>query len=321
MATDHYATLGLKRTATSDDIHKAYRELARKYHPDLHPDDAGAKKKFQDVQAAFDVLNDPKKRAMYDRFGPGFESLGGGSGTGGPRPWPGPSGGGGQSFHFDFDDLLSQAETKQAAGGGFADFFRQFAGAGRGGPGGSAPPAKGEDIEHVLTVPFATAVLGGQAQIAVQRPDGRTETITVKIPVGIGDGKRIRLRGQGEPGLHGNHGDLLIRVRVSKHPCFRRHGRQLEITVPVTLAEAIAGAKIDVPTPTGTIALQIPPGTSSGMKLRVKRHGVAPDGKASGDLFAEVQIVLPDQLSEENRKRIADLAGGYPPNPRRDLRW
>ncbi|MBN1851317.1 MAG: DnaJ domain-containing protein [Pirellulales bacterium] len=326
MGTDYYATLGLKKAATSEEIHKAYRELARKYHPDLHPDDANAKKKFQEVQAAFDVLNDPKKREMYDQYGPGFESLGG---TGGPyraHPWQG-AGGEGQTFHFDFEDLFNQAQTQSGGGGGsFADFFRNFTAAGRGRPGGASSsssrhPLKGDDIEHDLSVPFASAVLGGQAQIAVQRPNGRTETITVKIPAGIEDGKKIRLRGQGESGPRGRNGDLLIRVHVSDHPCFRRRGKQLEVTVPISLAEAIAGAKIDVPTPRGTITLQIPPGTSSGKRLRIKGHGIHPTGKPPGDLYAEVQIVLPDRIDEADRKRIAELASRYPLNPRKDLRW
>lgn len=324
MANDYYATLGLKRGASADEIRKAYRELARKHHPDLNPDNAGAKKMFQEVQAAFDVLSDHKKREMYDRYGSGFESLGGGPGSGGPRGWP--DAGGGQSFHFDVEDLFSQAQGRPAGsgGGGVADFFRQFTGGGRGVPGGAhgpMSPTKGENIEHELAIPFASSVLGGQAQIAVQRPDGRTETITVTIPAGIQDGKKIRLRGQGEPGPHGNNGDLLIRVHVSEHPCFRRRGKRLEVTVPITLAEAISGAKIDVPTPKGTISLQIPQGTSSGKILRIKGHGTAAGGDSPGDLFAEMQIVLPDKLSEENRKQIAELAGVSPRNPRGELRW
>ena len=172
MADDYYATLGIGRTASADDIRKAYRQLARKYHPDLNPDDPKSKEKFQQVQAAFDVLNDPKKRELYDRYGPAFEHMGGQSGGGGPRPWPsGGPGGGAEAFEVNFEDLFGGGGA--GGGGGFADLFKQFGQRGRGGGGGrrsSAPqPARGADLEHELTVPFATAVLGGEAQIAVRR--------------------------------------------------------------------------------------------------------------------------------------------------------
>lgn len=324
MSDDPYKTLGVSRSASADEIRKAYRDLARKYHPDLHPDDAEAKKKFQEVQSAFDVLNDPKKKEMYDRYGAGFETAGAGRGPygagGGGGTWGGP-GAGGQTFHFDFEDLFGGAPSGPAGrtrgGGGFADFFRQF------GQGTARPQAaRGADIEHELAVPFATAINGGKAQISVRRPNGKVENLTVSIPAGIDDGQKIRLRGQGEPGAAGApSGDILITVHVSPHPYFTRRGKRLDVVVPITLDEAVSGAKIDVPTPRGTVAVSVPPGTSSGKKLRIKGHGVAPKGEPPGDLFAEVQIVLPDSLSDDERRSIAEISRRHRQNPRAELRW
>ena len=316
MAEDYYATLGVARGASAEEIKKAYRKLARENHPDLHPDDPKAKAKFQQVQNAFDVLNDPKKREMFDRYGSAYESMGGG-GPHGPRPWPG--GGGarpGEAHEVNIEDLFS------GAGGGFADLFKQFGGRGRAGGNRRPMPEEGADLEHVLSIPFASAVLGGEAQIAVQRGDGRTETIRVKIPAGIEDGKKIRLRGQGEPGANGGPaGDILIRVSIAPHPHFRRVGKRLEVSVPITLAEAIAGAKVDVPTPHGTITLTVPPGSSSGRKLRAKGQGVKAGSGEPGDLVAELEIVMPKDLSEEDRQQLATIAQRYNDNPRAELRW
>lgn len=320
MAEDFYTTLGIARTATPEEIQKAYRTLVRKYHPDKNPDDPKAKEKFQKVQAAFDVLNDPKKREMFDRYGSAYESVGAGGGPQG-RPWPGGGGDGGQQYEVNLEDLFGGGG---GGAGGFGDFFRQFGQRGRAGGGGDGRPrpSAGADIEHELAVPFASAVLGGEAQIGVRRADGRTETIRVKIPVGIEDGKKIRLRGQGEQGANGGPaGDILIKVRVMPHPAFQRHGKNLEVTVPITLAEAITGGKIDVPTPHGTITVTVPPDSSSGKKLRLKGQGVKSADGSAGDLFAELQVTLPKNLSDEDREQLGTIAAKYADNPRADLKW
>lgn len=326
MATDYYNTLGLKKGASEDEIRTAYRSMARKYHPDLNQGDEVAKKKFQEVQQAFDVLSDPKKREMYERFGPGFESMSGGPGAG-PQGWPG-AGGPGGNVDFDLNDLFGGGAGAGGfgggAGGGFADIFKQFS-KGQQGPGGRTagrrPPQRGEDIEHQITVPFATVIKGGEAEIGIQRADGKSETIKVKIPAGVENGKKIRLRGQGNssPG-GGADGDLLLSVNAAAHPYYKRRGLHLDLTAPITLAEAATGAKIDIPTPKGTVTLTVPAGTSSGKRLRVKGHGVQKSG-AEGDLFVELQIVLPEDLSEEEQKTIAELVVGRPANPRGDIRW
>lgn len=321
MATDPYQTLGIGKQASQDEISKAYRKLAREYHPDMNPDDETAKKKFQEVQSAFDVLGDEKKRKMYDRYGAGFESMGGG----GPRPggWPGGGGAGGANADFDFSDLFGGGAGAGAAGGGFADLFKHFS-PGESGTRGrrSRQPQPGADLEYELTVPFATAVNGGEASISLRRASGKNETLSVKIPAGIDDGQKIRLLGQGEQSHDGGPaGDILVKVVVAPHPHFQRTGKRLDVTVPVTLAEAIEGAKIETPTPHGTITLTIPPGTSGGKKLRLRGQGVKPAKGDPGDLYAEIQIVLPQGLTDQQTQQLADIARSDATNPRDELRW
>ncbi len=316
MAEDYYATLGIGNSASEDDIRKAYRELARKYHPDLNPDDARAKEKFQQVQSAFDVLSDTKKREMYDRYGSAYESMG--AGGAGPQPWAN-AGGGGPNVDINLEDLFGGGG---GGGGGFADLFKQFGQRGRRQQTRRQAPSRGANIEHELTVPFTSAVLGGEAQIAVRRGNGQMETLQVKIPAGIEDGKKIRLRGQGEASVDGGPtGDILIKVRTSPHPHFRRQGKRLDLRVPITLNEALGGAKVDVPTPHGTITLTVPPGTSSGKKLRLKGQGVQPAKGSPGDLLAEIQIVLPPDLTTADREQVESILSKYSDNPRADLLW
>ncbi len=323
MAEDYYTTLEVARDAKPDDIQKAYRRLARKYHPDLHPDDKTAKKKFQEVQAAFDVLNDPKKRELYDRYGSNYEQAAAAAAAGHPgAQWSG--GAGGPDYeNVDFSQFFGE-RFGGGEGGGFADLFGNLGGrAGKQGRRGrGAAKQRGADLESELDIAFNTAITGGSTQVAVHRPAGKVDTISVKIPAGIEDGKKIRLRGQGEPGAGGGPaGDILITIHVAPHPYFRRRGDDLDVRVPVTLAEAVAGAKVEVPTPRGTVALRVPPCTSSGARLRIKGHGVAPTGKTPGDLYAEILIMLPKSLETGEVEQISEIAARHPLNPRAELRW
>lgn len=321
MAEDYYKALEVSRDATADDIHKAYRKLARKYHPDMNPDDKTARDKFQKVQKAYEVLSDPEKRPLYDRFGPNFEHMGAGAGAGSPRSggahW---TGRGPQDVNWEEMDL-GEIFGGGRGGGGFADIFQQF-GAGPQPRSSRRQSQPGGDLHHELEVPFQTAFDGGKVQLNVARPDGSHKTITVSIPKGISHGKKIRLRGEGQPSpLGGPPGDLLITVLIAPHPSFRRVGKHLEVTVPVTLLEAAEGAKIDLPTPRGTVGLTVPPCSSSGRKLRLKGLGVDTGKGDPGDLLAELKIVLPDKLNKEELEMLRQIEQHHPTNPRQNLRW
>jgi DnaJ-class molecular chaperone len=327
MSEDYYKVLGISRGATAEEIQKSYRKLAKKYHPDLNPDDKAAQSKFKEVQHAYDVLSDEKKRKLYDQFGPEFENVAKG---GGPQ-WSSQVPPGYQDFDF-----------AQAFGGGggrggsvppdLEELLRQFTGGGGGGfefGGGQArrrgrrqAAQPGADVQHEVEIPFRTAVMGGEVNLRIRRNGSKAETLAVKIPAGIEDGKTIRLRGQGEPSSNGGPpGDLLVTVRVATHPSFRRDGLDLIVEVRVTLAEAALGAKVDVPTPHGEIALKVPPGTTSGTRLRAKGQGIHKSDGWVGDLYAEILIDIPRKIDDESAELIRKLDSRLRHNPRADLAW
>ena len=326
MSEDYYKVLGVSRGATADEIQKSYRKLAKKYHPDLNPDDKAAQKKFKEVQQAYDVLSDEKKRKLYDQFGPEFENIA----KGGGQQWSSQVPPGYQDFDF------SQAFGGGRSGGGgvppdLEELLRQFTGGGGGsfefGGGTSRRRGRrqaaqpGADVQHEVEIPFRTAVMGGEVSLRIRR-NGKTETLAVKIPSGIDDGKTIRLRGQGEPSQNGGPpGDLLVTVRALSHPSFRRDGLDLIVEVRVTLAEAALGGKVDVPTPHGEIALKVPPGTTSGTRLRAKGQGIRKSDSSVGDLYAEILIDIPKHIDNESAELIRQLDSRLRQNPRADLAW
>jgi DnaJ-class molecular chaperone len=338
MSEDYYDTLGVARGANADEIQKAYRKLARKYHPDLNPDDKTAQKKFKEVQQAYDVLSDEKKRKLYDQFGPAFEQMGaGGPGGAGPQ-WTGQVPPGFEGFEFAGSWPGGGGYGAGGPGGGgqippdLEDLLRQFTGGGAGfdlGGGTSTrrrgrrrPAEPGADVRHEVEVPFRTAVTGGEVSLRIQRGGQKSETISVKIPAGIEDGQTIRLRGQGEASRSdGPAGDLLVTVRVAPHANFRRDGLDLVVKVPVTLAEAALGGKVDVPTPHGTITLKVPAGTSSGTRLRAKGQGIHKSDGRTGDLYAEILIAIPRQIGSESAELIRKLDERLAFDPRADLSW
>jgi len=307
--SDYYQTLEVSKTASADEIKKAYRRLSRKYHPDMNPDDKQAEAKFKEIQQAFDVVGDEEKRKQYDQFGEAFNRRGP---QGQPHSWTG-----GQSAGFDFNDLF----------GGQVDLGDLFGGAFGGGGGGgraggrSRPPAPGRDLEIEVTIPFQLAVNGGEYPLSLQHA-GKTEKIMVKIPPGVDTGSRIRLAGQGEPSPTGGPaGDLHLKLQVTPHPYFRREGNNLLLDVPLAVSEALLGASIEVPTLSeGVVTLKIPSGTSSGAKLRLKGKGCLDrKTKERGDQLVIVKIAVPRDLPPESRELVEQLAEKLKQDPRRDL--
>ena len=290
MSDDYYSVLNVPKTATKEEIQKSYRTLARKFHPDVNPDDPDAKKKFQKLQEAFDVLGNDEKRKMYDQLGSAAYSAQ--SSHGNPFHWDPQQGfpfsgqGSGRHTNFNIDDILEMFNAQHpgsagrsgAAGGPFQQFFDMGMGAagsasrperGRrrstGTSTSSREKAPGSDILQSITIPFAQSVTGGKASISIQRSkSSKPETISFAIPAGVENGKKIRLRGLGNPSdVGGRPGNLIIQVQVEPHPHFQRVGRNLTLTVPITLKEAVFGAKIDIPSPKGQVSLSIPPGSTS----------------------------------------------------------
>ncbi len=312
MDEDYYKILGISRSASQAEVQRAYRELARKYHPDLNPGDAAAKKSFQQVQQAYDVLNNPEKRELYDRYGSSFEAMHGQ----GASPWGGFRQGPGGGFgDMDFAQMFGGRGPE-----GFSDIFEQFSG--RRSARRRSGPRRGASVRQSIEIPFVTAVQGGEVNLTIRRPDGRTEEISVRIPAGVENQQKIRVRGQGEQGPGGGPaGDLLLTVTITPHPFFRRRGRDLELKVPITLGESALGAKVDIPTPKGQITVTVPAGSSSGQRLRLKGLGIAQPNGNIGDLYAELQIVLPAEIDEDARRWIEQFEEHYAVQPRAGLHW
>ena len=318
---DYYEVLGVARDATPEAIKKAYRALARKHHPDVNPGDKSAEAKFKELQQAYDILADQEKRHRYDQYGhAAFEGMAAAGPRAGASDWASRYSGEPGFETIDLSDLLgSFGGGHQGEQAGGPSIFEDLMGRVRGGRPGRQ--RAGRTLEASLTIPFLTAVRGGETTIEVQRSSGKSESLVVKIPPGIDTGARLRLKGQGEHGAKGTPaGDLTIVVQVEPHSYFKREGRNLQVEVPITVAEAILGAKVDVPALNGTKSLTIPPGSSTGLKLRLKGQGIpAAAGKPEGDLFVVLKVVVPKTVDPASRRLIQEFSERNPYNPRTGL--
>jgi curved DNA-binding protein len=299
---DYYATLGVERGATDDDIKKAYRKLARKYHPDVSKE-ANAEEKFKEVGEAYETLKDPEKRAAYDQLGRHST----GEEFRPPPDWQ-------QSFggeQFSFDDL------------DLADLFAGLAGRQR--TSRSAGPIRGADYEAGVQLTFDQAYAGTEIEldlIAVEydeqgNPKRAPHRLKVRVPPGVVDGQKLRVPGKGGKGLRGGRdGDLYLDINVGSHPLYRADGLDLHMDLPLAPWEAILGTSVEMPTPGGTVSLKVPPGTRAGQKLRLTGRGLKrPDG-TTGHFYAVVQIAVPTAVDERQRELYRQLAGASSFNPR-----
>ncbi|RMF88337.1 MAG: J domain-containing protein [Nitrospinota bacterium] len=303
---DYYAILGVPRNASQEEIQRAFRKLARQYHPDVNKS-PGAEEKFKEINEAYEVLKDPEKRAKYDRFGAAWKA----ASQGAPPP-PGA-----EEFYFDFD-LGGEGGDFFRDLGGFSSFFEHLFGSGtrqrtrkgRTGTTGWEWVSRGADQEAPLSLTLEEAARGGRREVTLTDPaTGMKRTLVVNIPPGIRPGQRIRLAGQGGKGTGGGPpGDLYLKVDILPHPHFRLEGRDLYTTLPVTPWEAALGGEASLPTLEGRVTVKIPPGSSSGRKIRLRGKGF-PDGRGgAGDLYAEIKIVVPEQLSPRERELFEQLA-------------
>jgi molecular chaperone DnaJ len=382
---DYYGTLGVKKTATPEEIRKAFRKAARKYHPDVNPNDKRAEEKFKEISEANDVLSDEKKRKIYDQVGFYSDQIDPAQAEAYARQQR--QGGGRAPVDFDGFDFSGFQGTPQAGAGSnswgsFKDIFSGiFSGAQQ--PERPRGPQPGTDLEYQATVDFWTAIRGGQARIQIHRQEtcptchgqastgapvscpecngtgqvtqmggqmkfniacprcngtgrvssacatcqgagvvDRTESVEFRIKAGTRDGQRIRLQGKGNAGLNGGPpGDLFLIVRTSEHPVFARQGDDIQVKVPVTVAEASLGAKVEVPTIDGRAQLKIPPGTQSGQKLRMRGRGVESASHAGqrGDEIVTVEVVVPHLNDERSREIMRELGKLNPADPREQL--
>lgn len=307
MARDPYLELGVARSASADEIRKAFRKLAKQFHPDANPGDKAAEERFKRVSGAFDIVGDPDKRKKFDagqidadgnEVHQGFGGRGpfgpGGASGGQYRPGPGSPGFEG----IDINDL-------------FGDVFGGRGGGGRGGFGGGFS-GRGSDLRAGLDIDLEEAIRGGRKRIAFS--DGRT--IEVTIPKGAQDGQTLRLKGQGSPG-RGGSGDALIELSIKAHPLYRREGETLHMDLPVSVPDAVLGGKVEAPTPDGPVTLTVPKGSNSGAQLRLKGRGfVGPKGQR-GDLLARLVVTLPDAVDPQLEKFAEQWRKERPYSPKK----
>lgn len=326
---DLYSTLGVAKTADAAEIKRSYRKLTQQYHPDKNPGDAAAENKFKEVSSAYEVLSDADKRKNYDEFGDmsltqGFDverarayknaTRGGG---GGRRPrgggFPGAGGGG-------FDESMF-SNMGDARGTSFDDLLSQLFGGGRvvdpqgGGRNRGPVSRRGHDIEGEITIDFMDMLRGKVVPLRIESESGNARTLDVKVPAGIPDGGKLRMRGQGGQGDPA--GDILLTVKVAPHPRLKRDGSHLQLSLPVTALEAYRGGPVDVPTVSGTVTLKLKPGSQSGQILRLKGKGIASPGQEPGDLLVTLDVRLPAAGDAELLAALERLQADA--DPRADL--
>jgi len=285
MNKDYYKILGVSENASLDEIKKVYRKLAKKYHPDSHPNDKQAESRFKEISEAYHVLSDSGRRKKYDDFRK----------FGGRMP-------GGDMGNFNFE-WGSPGEDK-----GFGDLFSQFFGGGRTNRRSHSRRVKGQDVEANLTIPFEVAALGGKQSFSVNF-SGKNKTFSVNIKPGIENGEKIRLRGQGASGYGGDPGDLILTAYISNHNIFEKEGINIISKAKINLAQALLGTKIQVMTVEGKkVQMKIQPGSQNGSRLRLKGMGIKMKDGQVGDHLVEIEVNLPDRLSREQKKLIEEFA-------------
>lgn len=320
---DYYKILGVNKSATQDDIKKAFRKLARKYHPDANPNNPEAEEKFKEIGEAYEVLGNAQNRSKYDQLGANWKQY---SRAGAGRP-----GGGGRTYTYDFG---GRGFSFDDLGSGFSDFFEMFFGRGANerfsgyssgadsqfGRNARAGMQKGQDMQSELEITLKEAYAGTQRSLKLQK-EGKVRTVNVKIPRGIKDGGKIRLAGEGSASpIGGQSGDLYLVINIAKHNFFSRKADDLYCEVPVTIKEAYYGSKIDVPTFDGKIMVKVPPKTQGGRTLRLKGKGIPKlKGGGNGNLYAKIRIVLPEKLSGEQKKNFEGFARSLDENPRDNI--
>lgn len=336
---DYYKTLGVARGASEDEIRKAFRKLARQYHPDVAKDKKSAEEKFKEINEAYEVLGDAEKRKKYDTLGADWNS------GGGFRPPPGWQGAGGRARRGGQPQAGQEFEFD---GTGFSDFFEQMFGSarGRGGARGfgqdfEEAPARGQDVEADLMVSLEEALHGATRPISLRRTvpcekcggegevTGRVcgacngsggvakvETYQFRVPPGVREGQKLRLAGRGDAGAGGAKGDLLLRVHYGPHPDFRVENGNLYYELPLAPWEAVLGAQVSVPTLEARVSIKIPPGSQTGQKLRIRERGLPQEGGGRADLFAVLSVETPAKVSDEERELWENLAKGSSFSPR-----
>ncbi len=298
---DFYKTLGVGKQASADEIKKSFRRKARQYHPDVKPDDKAAEQKFKEINEAYEVLGDEKKRQQYDTYGDSFQQQGGG-----PGGFPGGRPGG-----FDINDLFGGGGARNFSsrrGGGCgagdpSDVFANLFGGGGFQQAQSAGPRRGGNAEHQVEIEFAESITGTELKLRVD-----AQQVNVKVPPGTVNGARLRLKGKGHPGVNnGPAGDLILTIKVRPDAVFSLQGRDLVCQVEVPLTTALLGGQIEVPTFSGKAMLTIKEGVQNGQKMRLRGKGVQIPGSAAGDQLVELKIVMPAALPPEARKLVEEL--------------